>query len=434
MDKLLKEAARNSDEAEVYVRTTKVTPIEFENGRCKSIRLVNLLEIGLRVIKNGQLGFSYATSLEYRSEMVKEALRTAEYGIKAHFNFALPSPLERILNHDPAVEGIKIDKLIQDTAKIIDWFRDKNIEAPVSVRTQVSTTSVTILNSLGLDAQFRTTGVNSLCYLILEGSGVGPIVYDENSSYRLLGEDRLNEVHQYYLKCQRQTSVPTKPMKVIFTQPSMHTIIWRIASGVSGQSLIDKITPLEKRVGEKIADHRLTLIDNSHMKGHPSARPFDDEGVPTKVLPIIENGVFKNFLYDLKTAAVVGTKSTGHGYKSGMWGGDVTTPVSPYPCHPVFEPGDVSYEEMICRVDEGILLQLPNGAHSGNIPAGDFSVNVGLGYYIKDGVILGRVEDAMISGNIYDLLNNLNCVSRDFDCHGMPWLLFDNVNVAGRQG
>lgn len=116
-----------------------------------------------------------------------------------------------------------------------------------------------------------------------------------------------------------------------------------------------------------------------------------------------------------------------------MWGGDIATPVTPYPLNLIFEPGDILYQDMVKKIDEGIILDFPNGAHSGNIPAGDFSVNVGLGYYVRDGVIMGRAEDAMISGNIYNLMQNLNCVSREVDCEGMPCLLFDNVNVAGRK-
>lgn len=49
----------------------------------------------------------------------------------------------------------------------------------------------------------------------------------------------------------------------------------------------------------------------------PDARSFDDEGVPCKYFPIVENGVLKNFYYDLYYANKMNVNSTGHGYKSG---------------------------------------------------------------------------------------------------------------------
>ena len=434
VEKLLNSVIKKCDQAEVYLKTMRVTPIAFENGRLSHIDLGNNTEVGLRVIKDGRLGFSYASSLKYRSALIREALRVARKGQEVSFGFPEMGTFAKVDNYDPALEQVKLKDMARDTARMVKWFKGKKIPASIGADMHVFTQTLNIVNSRGLNAQYAATGTVSDCVLILEGSGVGPLVQDVYSSYRTLDEERLNEVYQYYLKCQKQVPAPTRKMKVIFTPHSMETIFWRIASAISAQSLIDRISPLENQLGKKIADERLTLVENPHRKMHPGSRPFDDEGTPTEVIPIIEKGVFKNFLYDCRTAAVLGTKSTGVGYKLGMWGGDITTPVNPYPAHLVFEPGDVSYDEMTKRVDEGIMLEFPNGAHSGNIPAGDFSVNVGLGYYIKDGVIQGRVLDAMIAGNIYRLFNQLNCISRQTDHSGIPWLMFDEVNVAGSRG
>jgi PmbA protein len=125
------------------------------------------------------------------------------------------------------------------------------------------------------------------------------------------------------------------------------------------------------------------------------------------------------------------TQSTGNGYKTTFWGGDISTPVTAYLRQPVFQPGTLSASEMVKEIDEGIILDLANGAHSGNIPAGFFSVNVGFGLYVRDGVIQGRAGDAMASGNIYDLLQNVHSVSRELNWKGLPYLLLNDVSVAG---
>lgn len=432
VERLLNSAAKRCDQAEVYVKTVRVTPIEFENGRLKHIQLGNYSEVALRVIKDGRLGFSYAASLKYRSALIKEALRVARKGQEVSFKLPGAGSFPAVENYDPALEAVKLKDAARDTARVVKWLKSKKTPASIGCSTHISVQGLSIVNSNGLEAKHVSTGAVTHCMMLLESSGVGPVSYDIGSSYRALSEEHLNEVYKYYLLSQKQVPVPTRKMKVIFTPKCIETIFWRLASAVSAQSLIDKITPLENRLGQKIADERLTVCEDPHRVGHPDSRPFDDEGTPTEVIPIIERGVFKNYVYDCRTAAMLAMKSNGAGYKAAMWGGDITTPVGPYPTHLSVAPGDISYDEMLARVDEGILLEFQNGAHSGNIPAGDFSVNVGLGYYVKDGKIQGRALDTMISGNVYQLFNQLNCISRQVDSNGIPWLLFNDVNVAGR--
>jgi PmbA protein len=175
----------------------------------------------------------------------------------------------------------------------------------------------------------------------------------------------------------------------------------------------------------------VTLIDHPHRMRHHNTALFDHEGVPTQVFPLFERGVFTGFISDLRHAKKLGRRSTGHGYKATMWGGGIGTPVQPSLQHLMFQPGDTPHGEMVESMDEGIILHFPNSPHSGNIPQGDFSVNIGLGYYVKDGKVVGRVEDCMVSGNIYKLFSNLDAVSAELDDDGIPHLLFRNVSVAG---
>ncbi|MFC2171238.1 metallopeptidase TldD-related protein, partial [Acidobacteriota bacterium] len=107
------------------------------------------------------------------------------------------------------------------------------------------------------------------------------------------------------------------------------------------------------------------------------------------------------------------------------------TPVQPAVQHLILDPGTIPLSDMVASMDEGIILHLANSPHSGNIPQGDFSVNIGLGYYVKDGKVQGRVEDCMVSGNIYTLFNNLDSLSLEREDDSIPYFLFKDVSVAG---
>jgi PmbA protein len=86
-------------------------------------------------------------------------------------------------------------------------------------------------------------------------------------------------------------------------------------------------------------------------------------------------------------------------------------------------------------MDRGIIIAGALGAHSGNIPNGDFSIGLSPGIYVENGTIKGRIKDAMVAGNIYEVMRNVVAIEDSLHT-GMagyyPAVLFDNINVAGR--
>jgi PmbA protein len=140
------------------------------------------------------------------------------------------------------------------------------------------------------------------------------------------------------------------------------------------------------------------------MQYRPASRFCDDEGVPSRRTPLIEKGVVANFIYDLQTAALAGTKSTGNGSRS------LASLPTPSLSAVVIEEGDTSFEDMIADIKDGLVVEELMGAMMGNVLGGDFSGNVLLGYRVKDGKLVGRVKDTMVSGNIYEALKDVAAI------------------------
>jgi len=162
---------------------------------------------------------------------------------------------------------------------------------------------------------------------------------------------------------------------------------------------------------------------------------LDDEGVACSDFKIIENGILKSFFYDLEYAKKLKTKPTGHGFRTSMWGGDpMTLKPRPSMLHVRFKPGDKSLTQLIESIDRGVIIEGALGAHSGNIPNGDYSIGASPGLYIEDGEIIGRVKDAMVSGNVYETLKDVIDVGDTLYTYyyggRIPAILCDNVNVA----
>ncbi|HJX02985.1 MAG TPA: metallopeptidase TldD-related protein, partial [Dehalococcoidia bacterium] len=130
------------------------------------------------------------------------------------------------------------------------------------------------------------------------------------------------------------------------------------------------------------------------------------EGVPAGRTDLIQEGVISHFIYDLQTAGLAGTKSTGNGGRGGGL-------PSPSPNALVLKGGDVPLQYMLDDIEEGLMIYQLMGATQGNILNGDFSGNVLLGYKVEKGKITGRVKDSMVSGNVYKLLGDVRALGND---------------------
>ncbi len=225
-------------------------------------------------------------------------------------------------------------------------------------------------------------------------------------------------------------------MKVLFLPETLYVLLWRIAYATSAESIYRNASPAVNKIGKKIFHEDFTLINDPLNEDFGPARAFDDEATPTQMLPIIENGVLKNFYYDLNYAQKMNKKSSGNGFKTGRWESEKIA-IKPGPAleHLFITPGKASFSEILSSIDQGIIVAGALGAHSGNIPNGDFSIGLAPGLYVKDGRIVGRLKDAMVAGNIYEVLQNVIAVENRV-YPGMvgyfPAILFDNVNVASR--
>ena len=221
-------------------------------------------------------------------------------------------------------------------------------------------------------------------------------------------------------------------MKVLFLPETMYVLLWRLQAAVNGQSIYQHISPLMNKMGEKIFDGRLSVINDPLNDSFPGARACDDEGVRCRKYPVIENGVLKNFYYDLYFAQKLNALPTGNGFRAG----ESSKPV-PVLRHVSISQGDMSFSQLIQSMDRGIIIAGALGAHSGNIPNGDFSIGIAPALYVENGEITGHLKDAMAAGNIYDTLNKIAGIENTacFASGGrFPSILFDDVSITSKKG
>ena len=184
-----------------------------------------------------------------------------------------------------------------------------------------------------------------------------------------------------------------------------------------------------------IAAPIVTLVDDPFHPENPMPRNFDAEGSPTHKKNIIEGGKLNTLLYNLKTAAVAGKKTTGNASKGGY-----DAPVGLRPFTMYLENGTLTEAELLAKAEGGVCITSLEGLHAGANPiSGDFSLQ-SAGFMIREGKKCEYVKSFTVAGNFYDLLKNIVALANN--CHlpnamgstafGAPSVLVENLSVAGK--
>jgi PmbA protein len=203
---------------------------------------------------------------------------------------------------------------------------------------------------------------------------------------------------------------------VIVTPDCMDDIIGNLIDYLYDFSLITGNSVYKDKLGEVIADSKLTLHSMPLSKELSGNYFVTGDGYKAQNSTIIDKGVLKTFLLGL-----YGANKTGNA-KAVNSGG----------CN-IIDAGDVKYDEIIKDTKQGLLLcRFSGGNPSDN---GDFSGVAKNSYYIENGEIKYPVSETMISGNLVEMIKNIVEISTERINTGYqiyPWIKFDGVTVSGK--
>jgi PmbA protein len=168
-------------------------------------------------------------------------------------------------------------------------------------------------------------------------------------------------------------------------------------------------------VGKKAFSDKLTIIDDPLIPRGLGSRHFDDEGIASKYLPIVENGEVRNLYVD-----------TYHGRKTGM------KPTTGSASNRIIGLGEHSLEGLLGEVGNGVYVTSWLGGNADNT-TGDFSLGL-RGHMIENGKIGRSVGEMNVTGNLRDLFGRLELVGNDvypYSSTLAPSLVFADVDFSG---
>jgi PmbA protein len=408
---ILRSARRKAEQAEVFSASARATTVQFEANELKQVQSRESSSIALRIFREGKIGFAITSGGGDWEALVDMAVETSQFGSPANFRFPSSRDYSKVHIFDPEVEKIAMDRIVEIGKELIAKVKRHTPDILCDVQITKGTSSVSLVNSQGGEGRYD----KSFFSLSLEGILVRDTdilwVEDSESSCRsdLIGIDELADRVVWQLEmAKKKATVPTKLLPIVFTSHGVASaLLSPLVLAFNGKAVLEGASPLKDKLGQQVFDKKLSLWDDATVTYRVGSYPFDDEGVSSQRLPLVANGVVTSFLYDLQTAALAGTSSTGNGRRVG--GGSPSPAISSL----VLEKGEVSFQAMVNDMKEGLIVEEVMGAEQGNILGGDFGGNVLLGYKVENGEIVGRVKDTMIAGNVYQVLKELPGIGQE---------------------
>jgi len=442
IDRVLETARGKVDGADALWRREEQTTVSFESGRLKAAGISEEAGLNLRVVANGRMGVAGTTAAKPDpKELVARAGASAELGEVVELAFPNPSPqsLTPIPTFFDRTANASLAELIRMGRLLVERLSRPDCQVNVAVQREVADTAVG--NTAGARGEYRATGIAVTADVTRIAGDDVLMVYDQYVGADMPSEADLEAVVQSVeTRLTAALNIVTPPdgaLPVVFTPAGLAAVVLPLEQALSGKTVLQGSSPLAGKVGETLFDARLSIFDDPLTPGRPSSRPIDDECVPARATGLVEHGVVGRFVYDLETAARAKTQSTGNG-RRGVFG----KPHIGY-TNVLFrgEDGRPGVDAqmlgggLIGDIDDGLIVDDLIGVGQGNVISGAFSHPVGLAYRVQRGEVTGRVKDAAVAGNAYDLLKRIGGFGNDGRWLGSrfsPSLLLEGVSVARR--
>ncbi len=423
-EQLLDLAARSGAEAaEVFHSRSLSRPIFFEANRLKQLESAQAEGTALRLWRDGCPGLAVAYGAVEPQALVDRAIALSHLNDPEIIEL---SDASKAFYPDLG-EAVAVEQLVAWGKQAIAVIRDANPDLLCTAEWECEAETTRLINSNGLDCGYTDTTLS--CYLSAEwvrGDDFLSVSDGQTQRGSLDPIALANQILQRLEWAEHNTNPSTGRVPILFTSKAADMLWGTVQAALNGKQVIEGASPWSDRLNEPVISESITI--SQQPTTGPFSCPFDDEGTPTRPITFIDQGVLQLFYTDRTTGRALGSGTTGNGFRPGL---------GSYPTPGLFNiliaQGTRSLPELIASLDDGLIVDQMLGGGAGI--SGEFSINVDLGYRVKNGKVIGRVKDTMVSGNVYTALKQLIELGGDADWNGScytPSVIVEGLSVTGR--
>lgn len=424
--------AQGCDAAETYYAAGRSFTVNAQGGEIDRYKVSRKAGLSLRVQVDGRDGYAYTEAIEAPEQLVLRAMDNArcietldEHPMQGRCVYEAVEQTPHALSG--ATEERKIALALALERKTL--AADPRIRRVVYCQVGTAEGHVEIHNTRGLAAvRDENDGYCYVVPLIAEGDEV-------KTGFAL----RLGREAAQITACAREAAknaaeqlgaspVASGEYRVLLRAEAASDLLESFVPMFSADEAQKGCSLLANREGETIAAPAVDIVDDPF---HPIApRAFDGEGTPCVRKTLVERGVLKTLLHNLKTAQKAGVQSTGNAQRA-----SAAAPLGVGPTVLYVSPGRTGYANLVRKLGDGLVIASLEGLHAGvDTISGDFSLKAS-GFLVRQGKIERPVSQITVAGNFLKLLSDTEAVGSDLKFRGSPVaspsLLLRGLMVAG---
>ena len=383
--RILSELERLGYEAAVLVQAKSSLMIKLARGEVSVTQSWRTLSASALVAREGRIAVYTSESPEPWRDIVSsaEALKAAE-----------PSPLYAPLPEPTGKPLSSVDPRIKEAVETGEAgfvVEDLELESIGDAAGMIllEHAGVSLKTVKGADLSYEYTRFNGYIRVFVGGaSGQWSWTstrYDVDVAKRAIGE-----ASELARECSRlpRASIEPGEYRILLGPMVVGNLVEEVAMSASaGMALFGMSFLRDSKPGDVVASESLTIEDRPLDTSLPGFRGFDDEGVATRDKAIIENGVFKGFLHNTKTARLMKSETTGNA----GW-------IIPSAFNLHVKPGSLKPADMLDALGDGVYITNNWYTRFQNYVEGEFStVSRDAVFLVKSGrpiACLGRIRIA----------------------------------------
>ncbi|MFQ5975428.1 MAG: TldD/PmbA family protein [Candidatus Hydrothermarchaeales archaeon] len=417
MEKAIELLAREVDEAEIFFSVSSSNTVEIKAGKVDLFKENSSSGYGIRVIKDKRTGFYFCNILT--PEAVEKAVKISNVA-QEDSHSALPQRQDYtdFKGYDVRIDDIDVDEALAYVEALLQSCDEYKVSS-TSGAISWGRSEVKILNTNGVEGSDKATIISGFLSTVAKNKDVSSGFYYDISKFLDLDFYSIGrEASRLAKDSLNAEKIGTKKVSVTLLPLAVTELIENtLGPSFSADNVQRGRSMLADKIGENIFSDAMNLEDDATLDKGLETSKFDSEGVRSQKTQLVKNGVLKGFLYDTYTAKKDKKESTGNSGRSS------------YSVLPNVGPSNTIISGKGGLSEEGLLVHGLIGAHTSNPISGDFSVET------RNAFLNGRpVKKAIISGNIFDLLNKVVGFGKDykqFSAVKAPSMEFEEIQVSG---
>jgi len=429
--------SRSAVEAEIYLVMNRSTKIDVQERQIESIDELTEAGLALRLVKNCQLGFSYASLTDEQpvDSCIEQALANAAVAAADKFN-RLPSPLpagEKFSTFDPGLAAASLKEKIRLALRLEETayqFNEK-IKKTQKAFYLDNAYEVWIQNTNGVKVNYKGNYCGLYAELISarDGEMESGLAMDYAVKIAELDPQKTGrEAAQKAVEMLGAKPIPSQKIDLVIDPSVGAQLLEILANSLSAEAVQKGKSLFAGKIGKMIGTSCLDILDDGQLENGIASSPYDAEGIPTRKTVLVESGILQSFLHNTYSAAKIDTNSTGNAVRPSFKNFPSIGHSNLY-----IKNGKIPAEKIIKSLHKGLYVTRVMGLHTANPITGDFSIGAD-GFLIENGERSFPVRGVTIAGNLIDILMSIEIIGSDlrfFANLGSPTLLLPKISVSG---